>query len=108
MSADSDSREGTITVEVAYARPDVQVLETLSLSAGTPLREAIERSGLLERFPEIDLEGENRVGVFGQLARLDYELADGDRVEIYRPLTADPREVRRRRAREGRTMRRGD
>lgn len=98
----------TIEVEVAFARPDVQVLLEVSLPAGADVRSAIERSGILERFPEIDLGGRNKVGIFGRLVKLDQPLRSGDRVEIYRPLTADPREVRRRRAREGRTMRRGD
>lgn len=108
MSGESDNPDDRITVEVAYARPDVQALEQVTLPAGSRLQDAIQASGLLERFPEIDLEGQNRVGVFGELARPDRELVQGDRVEIYRPLTADPREVRRRRARQGRTMRRGD
>ena len=93
-------------VEVAYARPEVQVILRLKVARGTSVQEAIQHSGLLERFPEIDL-GENRVGIFGRLARLDAPVSPGDRVEIYRPLIADPKEVRRRRAAEGKRMRKG-
>lgn len=87
----------TITVEVAYARADVQEVRSVRVARGAPVREAILRSGLLERFPEIDLTRQ-RVGVFGRLRALDAPLAPGERVEIYRPLTIDPKEARRRRA----------
>jgi len=87
-----------IRVEVAYARPDVQVLLPVELEPGATVEEAVRRSGVLERFPEIDLGGRNKVGVWGRLAKLTQPLRDGDRVEIYRPLIADPKEVRRRRA----------
>jgi putative ubiquitin-RnfH superfamily antitoxin RatB of RatAB toxin-antitoxin module len=86
-----------ITVEVCYARPDQQELVELCVASGATLVQAIERSGIMERFPEIDLK-KNKVGVFGKLQSLQQSLRDGDRVEIYRPLIADPKEVRRRRA----------
>lgn len=86
-----------MTVEVAYARADLQVVQVLRVVRGASVREAIRRSGLLERFPEIDLAG-HRVGVFGRLRDLDAPLAPGERVEIYRPLRIDPKEARRRRA----------
>ena len=86
-----------ITVEVSYARPDVQVIIQLCIDQDTTLKEAILKSGVLERFPEINLEV-NKVGVFGKLKDLDQCLKHGDRVEIYRPLIADPKEVRRRHA----------
>ena len=86
-----------LDVEVVYALPDRQVVKVVMLPAGSRIREAIESSGLLEEFPEIRL-GENTVGRFGELADLDDRLQAGDRVEIYRPLRADPRETRRRRA----------
>ncbi len=88
----------TIRVEVAYALPDEQVLLSLEVPEGTTAREAVERSGILERFPEIDLGGTNKLGIFGRLTRADQPLRDRDRVEIYRPLKADPKETRRRRA----------
>ncbi len=86
-----------IRVEVVYARPDQQALETIELEFGATLREAIERSGLLQRFPEIDLDA-NRVGRWNRAAELGDALRDGDRVEIYRPLLVDPKEMRRKRA----------
>ncbi len=95
-----------ISVEVAYARPDEQVLIPLRLPASATIEEAIRRSGLLERFPEIDL-GKNKVGIFSKIAKLDTPLRDKDRVEIYRPLIADPKEVRRKRAEEGKVMKKG-
>jgi putative ubiquitin-RnfH superfamily antitoxin RatB of RatAB toxin-antitoxin module len=87
----------TMTVEVAYARADLQVVRTVRVAHEASVREAIRCSGLLGRFPEIDL-AEYRVGVFGRLRDLDAPLAPGERVEIYRPLRIDPKEARRRRA----------
>lgn len=92
--------------EVAYGRTDEQAL--LMVEADTPLtaQQAIERSGILERFPEIDLSS-NKIGIFGKASKLDVLLTDGDRVEIYRPLIADPKEARKKRAAEGKVMRKG-
>jgi putative ubiquitin-RnfH superfamily antitoxin RatB of RatAB toxin-antitoxin module len=95
-----------LSVEVAYALPLKQELLRLQLPAGSTLQQAIEASGLLRKHPEIDLR-KNKVGVFGKLARLDAPLRDRDRVEIYRPLVADPKEVRRKRADEGKAMKKG-
>lgn len=96
----------TILVEVAYARPDQQVLIPVRLPPGATVEEAIRRSGVLERFPEIDLT-RNKVGIWSKLSKLDSPLRDRDRVEIYRPLIADPKEVRRKRAEEGKAMKKG-
>lgn len=85
-------------VEVAYALLDEQACVELELPAGLSLGDAIRESGLLKRFPEINL-AVNKVGVHGRLRSLDDPVKDGDRIEIYRPLTADPKEARRRRAR---------
>lgn len=93
-------------VEVAYAREDEQALLAVEAGQGLTVREAIDRSGILKRFPEIDL-GVNKVGIFGKLVKLDQVLANGDRVEIYRPLIADPKESRKKRAAEGKVMRKG-
>lgn len=82
-------------VGVAYADKFKQTWLKLDVPEGSTLREAVERSGLLERFPEIDLNV-NKVGIFGKLSRLDTPLTDGDRVEIYRPITVDPETVERR------------
>ena len=84
-------------VEVVYATPERQMLYTLDVEVGATARDAIERSGVLAAFPEIDL-ARNRVGIFGRLAALSTPLRDEDRVEILRPLQADPKEVRRKRA----------
>ena len=90
---------GSFTVEVAYALPEEQTVLTLRVEPGTTVREAIHRSRLLERYPEIDLETQ-KVGVFSKPVGLDTALRPKDRVEIYRPLKVDPREMRRRRARD--------
>ncbi len=95
-----------LQVEVAYALPDQQVILTLSVPSGTNVEETIKRSGILERFPEIDLS-QNKVGVFSKLTKLDALLRNKDRVEIYRQLIADPKEVRRKRAEEGKVMKKG-
>jgi putative ubiquitin-RnfH superfamily antitoxin RatB of RatAB toxin-antitoxin module len=87
----------TLAVEVVYALAEAQDAVTLQLPPGATLRDAILRSGILERHPEIDL-GVQKVGVFGAPAALDRPVADGDRVEIYRSLVMDPKEARRRRA----------
>lgn len=91
---------GKIRVEVAYARPDVQVVIPIEINADATVEEAIRHSGVLESFPEIDL-AVNKIGVFGKLVKAGGGLRPGDRVEIYRPLIADPKEARRKRAAEG-------
>ena len=88
--------EGVLAIEVAYARPDEQVVVALSVPDGTTAGEAVERSGLAARFPEI--AGDPKLGVFGKSVAADTPLATGDRVEIYRPLQADPKQARRGRA----------
>ena len=97
------SSEAQISLEVAYARPERQVILPLTAQAGITLRDAIVASGILEEFPEIDLEAV-KVGIFGKAARMDAALRDGDRVEIYRPLIADPKEARKKRAAEGKGL----
>ena len=95
-----------LRVEVCYALPDKQLLVPLVLAEGTTLQRALEASGLLEKHPEIDLR-KNKFGIFAKLSRLDTVLRDRDRVEIYRPLIADPKEVRKQRAAEGKVMKKG-
>ena len=87
-----------IEVMLAYAKPEQQIVLPLKIQLGTTLGEAIAISGITKRFPEIDLL-KNKTGVFGRLRPLEYILHPGDRVEIYRPLVADPKEVRRARVR---------
>ena len=84
-------------VEVVYALPDKQYILPLLVKEGVCAREAIERSGILKRFPEINLE-QQKIGLFSRIIDLDYEVKPGDRIEIYRPLIADPKEIRRQRA----------
>jgi len=84
-------------IEVAYAKPSEQVILTLDIADGSTIEAAIIESEILQRFPEIDLAN-NKVGIFGKLCKLEQALKAGDRVEIYRPLIVDPKEMRRTRA----------
>ena len=102
----SEADTGSITVEVAYARPDTQLILSVDIPVNATVEEAITLSGVLERFPEIDLTT-NKVGVFGKLTKLSANLRPKDRVEIYRPLIADPKEVRRQRAAIGKRTGKG-
>ncbi len=86
-----------IDIEVAYAEPDCQVIVPLRVDAGISAGEAVQQSGLLERFPGIDLQNLS-IGVFGSPVSPCAPLAQGNRVEIYRPLQVDPKEARRLRA----------
>ncbi|MBP7881572.1 MAG: RnfH family protein [Candidatus Methylopumilus sp.] len=93
-------------VEIAYALPTQQVIIPVKLTEGMTAETAIKQSGILDKFPEIDLNV-NKIGLFGKLNKLDVELRHLDRVEIYRPLIADPKEVRRQRAEAGKVMKKG-
>ncbi|MEK0428865.1 MAG: hypothetical protein RL001_1392 [Pseudomonadota bacterium] len=84
-------------VQVCYALPDVVSLLAVDLDEGQTLEQAIQASGVLARHPEIDL-GTLKIGVFGKLRQLSDLARAGDRIEIYRPLIADPKDSRRRRA----------
>ncbi len=86
-----------IKVEVVYALPEKQYLRQVSLAQGSTVKQAIEASGLPELRDDIDLD-KNKVGIFSRPVKLTDEVHDGDRVEIYRPLIADPKELRRQRA----------
>ena len=94
-------------IEVCYALADRQELITLDLPEGSTALQAVEASGLLQKYPEIEPGGLNKLGVFAKLVKADAVLRDRDRVEIYRPLIADPKEVRRQKAAEGKVMKRG-
>ena len=91
-------------VEVAYALSDKQSLISLEVEEGTTIKEAIEASGVLDTYDQIDLT-RDKVGIFSKFATLDTVLREKDRVEIYRPLIADPKKVRKERAAEGKAMR---
>ncbi len=95
-----------IRIEVVYALRDEQALIALELEDGATARQAVERSGLVTRFPDID-PARMRVGIFGRAMEADTVLRDGDRVEIYRPLEADPKEARRARVGPRRPRKRG-
>lgn len=86
-----------LDIEVAYATTDREYIIPLQIPNGSSARDAITQSGLLERLPHIDLN-KNKIGVYGKIITLDYRLHQYDRVEIYRPLTIDPKEIRRLRA----------
>lgn len=86
-------------MQVVYALPERQCVIDLEVPAGTTLRQAIERSRIGETFPELDL-ARSRIGVFGTVRSPGDTAQAGDRIEIYRPLTDDPKAIRRRRARE--------
>ena len=88
-----------INIEIAYALPDRYYLKSFKVDEGTMIQTAILQSGILQQFTEIDLR-ENKVGIYSRPAKLTVQLKDGDRIEIYRPLLADPKEIRRKRAAE--------
>lgn len=96
-----------INVEVSYALPQRQELIRVTVPEGATVRDAIEASGILAKYPEIELDKTNKVGVYAKLTRPDTPLRDRDRVEIYRPLIADPKAVRKKRAEEGKVMKKG-
>ncbi|MDR1229018.1 MAG: RnfH family protein [Azoarcus sp.] len=98
---------GFIEVEVVYALAHHQDMVPLSLPEGATAREAVEASGLLLKYPDIDPGGRNKLGIHARPARPDTVLRNGDRVEIYRPLIADPKAVRKKRAEEGKAMKKG-
>jgi len=97
FSADSSAENNTKTIELIYALPQTQNLVTIEIASDCTVGQAITQSKILDLYPEIDLEV-NKVGIFSKVCKLDDQLYDGDRIEIYRPLIADPKEVRKKRA----------
>lgn len=95
-----------IPIEVVYPLAHEQLLFKATVSAGATLREGIVASGILKHYPELVMDAID-VGIFGKLAALDTVLRAKDRIEIYRPLLADPKEVRKQRAAEGKKMKKG-
>jgi Uncharacterized protein conserved in bacteria len=93
-------------IEVAYALEKEQTLLSLEVDEGTTLKQAVEISGILDKYPQINLKID-KTGIFGKIAKLDVVLREKDRVEIYRPLIADPKKVRKERAAQGKEMRSG-
>ena len=92
--------KNNIVVEVAYATPQKQKIISLETSQNSSLKSVVEKSGITQFFSGIDLEHCD-LGIFGKVVADNYELVDGDRIEIYRPLVADPKEIRRQRAKQG-------
>ncbi len=105
----AEQSNADLHVEVAYARPEAQKIIALTVPEGTSLYEVAVRSGIVELFPEIDLETV-QMGVFGKLEAQPRErpIRNGERVEIYRPLIADPKEARKKRAEKARLARESD
>ncbi len=96
-----------VSIEVSYALPDKQTLLNLSVEPNSSVQQGIEQSGILAMYPNIDLSV-NKVGVWSRVCKLDTELKEGDRIEIYRPLIADPKEVRKLRAQRAKEEGRAD
>lgn len=90
-------KTAALNIEVVYALPDRQDRVVLQLAEGATAMDAVEASGLLRRYPDIDPGGGNKLGVFAHIVKPETVLRDGDRVEIYRPLIADPKQGRQRR-----------
>ena len=101
------SDTNTIDVEVAYALPQKQALLALTVNAGTTVLQAAQQSGVVEQFEDVDLENA-KFGIFGKVVSPTQVLNEGDRVEIYRPLIADPKEVRKARAARAKERRAGE
>ena len=96
-----------INIEVAYALPTKQTIVDIAIKEGTTVEDAIQASNILEQFPDIDLKS-TKVGVWSRVVKLRDTLTDGDRIEIYRPLIADPKEIRKRRAEKAKEEGRAD
>ena len=105
-NANSAPPTSTLPIEVAYATPSQQVIIPLAIPEGATLEQAIIQSRIQEQFPEIE-PATAKVGIFGKLSKLSATVRAGDRIEIYRPLIADPKAVRKQRAAEGKRMRKG-
>ena len=91
------AKNNCVSVEVAYATPVKQLIINIELSISSTIRMAIEHSGILHIFPEIDLT-KQKIGIFGKERLLSDRIKAGDRIEIYRPLLIEPKEIRRRKA----------
>tara|TARA_B110000967_G_scaffold205028_1_gene248683 strand:- start:2714 stop:3061 length:348 start_codon:yes stop_codon:yes gene_type:complete len=114
MTDNKKDTQANITVEVVYGLPEKQKLIKFEVAVGTTAYQAVEQSGILHSFPEIDLPN-SKMGIFSQVLGTKglpepdaYQMQERDRVEIYRPLIADPKEVRRRRAEEAKLKKQQD
>ncbi|PKI18144.1 RnfH family protein [Colwellia sp. 12G3] len=106
-SSVSSVNESKVTIEVVYGVPHKQKILTLLVAMGTSVEQAILDSGIIDLFPEIDLSI-NKVGVWNRAVKLSEEVNDLDRIEVYRPLIADPKDVRKRRAEKAKLEGRAD
>ena len=95
-----------IQVEVVYGLAEEQVLLSVSVPDNSSVKDVILVSKIIEQFPDIDIDVV-KVGLFGKLTKMDQIVRERDRIEIYRPLIADPKEVRKRRAAEGKKLKKG-
>lgn len=96
-----------INIEVVYGLPEKQSLLSVKVAPGSSVLQAIEASGIQKIYTDINLK-ENKVGVWNRTCKLSDILREGDRVEIYRPMIADPKEVRKRRAEKAKDEGRAD
>ena len=103
----ANSQNETIQIEVVYGLAHKQKLLSLPVNQGITVEEAIIESGIIKLFPEIDLN-DNKVGIWNKAVKLSTVLDNLDRIEIYRPLIADPKEVRKRRAEKAKLEGRAD
>ena len=104
---DDVSPRDKITIEVVYGVPEKQKILTLLVAADSTIEQAIMESGIIALFPEIDLKV-NKVGVRNRAVKLSAAVNDLDRIEVYRPLLADPKDVRKRRAEKAKLEGRAD
>jgi len=101
-----ESNSAQIMVELVYALPEEQTLLAFEIDEGATAEDVIKKSGILEQYPELDLT-KNKIGLFSKLIKLDHLMREKDRIEIYRPLIADPKEIRKKRAAEGKALKKG-
>lgn len=101
--ADSSTR---FNVELIYALPDEQDLLTIDVTEGSTVKDVILKSKILDEHEELNLDSLD-VGIFGKATKMTQTVRAQDRIEIYRPLIADPKEVRKRRAAEGKKLKKG-
>ena len=104
---DVSINDDKVTIEVVYGVPHKQKILTLILAEGSTVEQAILASGVIDLFPEIDLKV-NKVGIWNKAVKLSQVLNDLDRIEVYRPLIADPKDVRKRRAEKAKLEGRAD
>ena len=103
---DKKELQTSFTAEVVYALPDEQKILSVELQEGQTAKDAIEQSSVLSHYPELDINN-MIIGLFGKKTKMTQKLRDRDRVEIYRDLIADPKEVRKRKAAEGKKLKKG-